>query len=172
MPNSIATWLSESQARDLANWLLANVPGLPPILQTIHLLSIAAIMASIVIIDLRVLGLAVPSQNLSEMVRRLQPWTWYGVAGVASSGIWFVLARPNRYFSNPVFLIKFSLLIPALLVTLLFYRLSHRDPEYWKRSPRHVWSARVLALVSLLLWLSVVMAGRWVAYSEYLFWPE
>lgn len=172
MLNSIATWISESQGRDLANWLLTNVPGLPPILQTIHLLSIAAIMASIVMVDLRVLGLAVPSQNLEEMVRRLQAWTWCGVAGVASSGIWFVLARPNRYFSNPVFQIKFSLLLPALLVTAFFYRQTLSEPHYWSRTRNRTMLAKLLALVSLSLWLAVVMAGRWIAYSEYLFWPE
>ena len=149
-----------------------NVPGLPPILQTVHLLSIAAIMASIVMVDLRVLGIAVPSQNLDEMVRRLQGWTWYGVAGVASSGIWFVLARPNRYFSNPVFQIKFSLMIPALLVTAFFYRQALSEPGYWNHSQWRVMLARLLALVSLFLWLGVVMAGRWIAYSEYLFWLE
>ena len=172
MLSSVATWVSDSQGRELANWLLTNVPGLPPILQTVHLLSIAAIMGSIVMVDLRVLGLAVPSQNLDEMVRRLGAWTWCGVAGVASSGIWFVLARPNRYFTNPVFQIKFSLLIPAIIVTVFFYRQALREPGYWHRSARREMAAKILALVSLLLWLGVVMAGRWIAYSEYLFWPE
>lgn len=172
MLSSVATWISESQGREFANWLLTNVPGLPPILQTVHLLSIAAIMGSIVMVDLRILGLAVPSQDLDEMVRRLQAWTWCGVAGVASSGIWFVLARPNRYFANPVFQIKFSLLLPALLVTAFLYRQTLTEAGYWSRSTSRLMQARLLALVSLLLWLGVVMSGRWIAYSEYLFWPE
>ncbi|MDP1932319.1 MAG: hypothetical protein Q8L60_12765 [Gammaproteobacteria bacterium] len=172
MLSSIATWISESQGREFANWLLTNIPGLPPILQTIHLLSIAAIMASIVMVDLRVLGLGVLSQNLEEMVVRLQAWMWCGVVGAACSGVWFVFARPNRYFFNPVFQIKFSLLLPALLVSAVFYHLALREPAYWSRNRKRAMTAKLLALVSLLLWLGVVMAGRWIAYSEYLFWPE
>ena len=44
-------------------YLLSNVPGLPPIVQTVHLLGIAVIMSSVVLLDLRVLGLALPSQG-------------------------------------------------------------------------------------------------------------
>jgi len=165
-----ATLIAESGAQALAGWLLSTVPGLPPILQTIHLLSIAAIMGSAVFINLRLLQWAVPSQHPAEMIRRLQSWTWYGLLGVFSSGIWFLLARPSRYFSNPVFQIKFAVLILAVALTVVLYRLTLRDPAVWAGSRRHQLAGKGLALMSLLLWILVVLAGRWIAYVEYLFW--
>jgi len=162
--------ISESGLQILATWMLSNVPGLPPVLQTIHLLSIAAIMASAVIIDLRMLQWAVPGQRIDEMFRRLQPWTWYGLLGVFSSGVWFVLARPGRYFSNPVFQIKFALLFLAVMVTLVLYRLAAREREYWSNGRQRIWLGKCLAGMSLVLWAGVVLAGRWIAYVEYLFW--
>jgi hypothetical protein len=171
MMSALAEWLSNSPVRDFSASLLSSNSAFPPVLQTIHLLSIVAIMASIVMIDLRILGLAVPSQDVGEMIARLCPWTLWGIVGAASSGIWFILARPNRYFSNPVFQIKFGLLAVALILTFAFYRWGAAHNSVRRGLGNRVFLAKVYALVSLLLWLGVVMAGRWIAYSEYLFWP-
>lgn len=165
-----ATLITQSGAQALAERLLSTVPGLPPILQTIHLLSIAAILGSAVIVNLRLLQWAVPTQHPEEMVRRLQAWTWYGLLGVLSSGIWFVLARPSRYFSNPVFQIKFALLFMAVALTLILYRQTLGNRVRWTGSWQQVLAGKGLALLSLLLWIAVVLAGRWIAYVEYLFW--
>lgn len=172
MLNVIASWIGNSQLREYSNWVLGNVPGLPPILQTIHILAISAVMGSIVIVDLRLLGLAVPSQQIHEMVARLRYWTFGGVVVAFLSGIWFVLARPNRYFFNPVFQIKFFLLACALILTFIFYHLTSRSENYWTETTRRNVIGKLLAFLSLLLWVGVVLAGRWIAYSEYLFWSE
>jgi len=154
---------------DFALYLLANVPGFPPILQSIHLLSVAVIMASAVMFDLRVLGLAVPSQGLVEMAQRLRFWTYSALLTALLTGGVFVLARPGRYFNNPVFQIKFLLLIPAIICSVCLFRVTLRHPKFWNLS---LWRGRILALLSLVLWVAVVLAGRWIAYSEYLFWSE
>jgi hypothetical protein len=167
---SIPEVLAGSELSRIAEFLLSEVPGMPPILQTIHLLSICAIMASAVFVSLRILGLAVPSQQVPEMVQRLQTWNWYGVAGTFASGIWFVLARPDRYFGNPVFQIKFAVLLGAIALSLVLYRVvGHHKGAASLVPERHV-MVRVLAALNLLLWIAVVLAGRWIAYAEYLFW--
>ncbi|MAW62486.1 MAG: hypothetical protein CL462_01585 [Acidimicrobiaceae bacterium] len=169
MKESVAAWLTESQAQELAVYLLGNVPGLPPIAQSFHILGIAVVMSSTVMINLRLLGLAVPSQNVSEMIGRLMPWTWWALLVNATTGLLFVVARPNRYFYNPVFSWKFLCLVPAVLLALVIYRMSKREPGYWEQSTRRLVSARVIASISLVLWVGVVLAGRWIAYSDYLY---
>lgn len=118
---SIASLLAGSFLQDGALWALRNIPGFPPIIQTVHILGIAVVMGSVVILDLRILGLAVPSQKISEMTRRLMPWLWWALASNFVSGGFFLFARPNRYFNNPVFGWKMSFLIPAILITLFFF---------------------------------------------------
>ncbi len=167
---ALARVLSDSGLGDLAEYLLSSVPGMPPILQTIHLLSVCAIMASAAFVSLRILGLAVPSQQVPEMVRRLQPWNWYGLTGALLSGIWFVFARPERYFGNPVFQIKFAVLFFAIVLTLMLYRLSARRGADASSGSVHRFPLRVLAASVLLLWVTALLAGRWIAYAEYLFW--
>ena len=148
---------------DLAVYLLSNVPGLPPIVQTVHLLGIAVIMSSVVLLDLRILGVALPSQGVQELARRVMPWVWWALPIMLLSGLPFVFARPQRYFTNPVFGLKLALLLPSIALAALLHVLTVRKPDYR--------GTKVIAAFSLLLWIGVVLAGRWIAYADYLF-PE
>jgi len=161
----LARTIATSDAHDLAVHWLRNVPGLPPIVQTLHLLSIAVILGSIVLLNLRVLGWAAPTQTPAEMSRRLAPWTWSALPVLLASGLVFVIARPQRYFTNPIFGFKLALLVPALALTAALYALVRRPAA----SPA---LARTLALASLAAWVGIVLAGRWIAYVDYLFPPE
>lgn len=168
----VAKEIAASSAHDAAVYVLGNVPGLPPILQTFHLLGIAAIMGSAVMVDLRVLGVALRSQPPAELLRQLMPWTWWSLPMLALSGLVFVLARPSRYFLNPVFGLKLAMLVPALLLAWWLQRGSRRRPEMWETASGLRLLARAGAALSLLLWIGVVLAGRWIAYADYLFPPE
>jgi uncharacterized protein DUF6644 len=148
---------------DLAVYLLSNVPGLPPIVQTVHLLGIAVIMSSVVLLDLRILGVALPSQGVQELARRVMPWVWWALPIMLLSGLPFVFARPQRYFTNPVFGLKFALLLPSIALAALLHVVTVRKPDYR--------GTKVIAAFSLLLWIGVVLAGRWIAYADYLL-PE
>lgn len=175
MPHSLqelARALVGSPPNRLALYLLGNIPGFPPMVQTVHLLSLAAVMGSIVLISLRMLGLALPSQSANELTRRLMPWTWWALPFMALSGLVFIFARPVRYLSNPVFGLKFTLLVPAIILALLFHRASVQDAHFWERSLGRRISSKAAAFVCLVLWLGVAMAGRWIAYADYIFPPK
>ena len=169
MLDSIAQAIAGSDANEAALYLLRNVPGLPPIVQTIHILAIAALMASVAFVALRSLGLALPSQDLREMVRRLMPWTWWALPVLLLSGGLLVLARPQRYFSNPVMGWKMLFLLAALVLSVLMV-------QRIRRSASNGFAARPLRLKLmaagvLFFWVLTVLAGRWIAYSDYLFLP-
>jgi|TARA_B110000971_G_scaffold50660_1_gene51157 hypothetical protein len=168
---SIADLLEGSFLQSAALWTLRTVPGFPPIIQTVHILGIAVLMGTIVMLNLRVLGLAVRSQGLTEMTKRVMPWVCWALASNLVSGAFFLFARPYRYFNNPVFGWKVSFLIPAVILTLVFYWMQKRQAGYWEQDTKHLWSARAIALASLACWVMVAMAGRWIAYVEYLYYP-
>ncbi len=165
----VAAALAASPLRPGAVYLLGSLPGLPPIAQTVHILSVTAIMSSTVMIDLKVLGLALPSQSTPELVRRVMPWTWWALPCLAASGLLFFLARPSSYAANPVFRMKFALMAPAIVLAFLFQRSIIRDPRFWEASRGRRVSGKLLAAISLVLWTGVVLAGRWIAYADYLF---
>ncbi|MGH8188341.1 MAG: DUF6644 family protein [Steroidobacteraceae bacterium] len=166
----IARAIAESRAHDVVVHLLSNVPGLPPIVQTVHLLAIATVMGSIVVICLKMLGLALPSQSTEELVRRLLPWTWSALPVLLASGLVFVIARPRRYFSNPVFGLKLALIAFAILMASVLHVIARRSPGRWDTAAGRR-GAKLMAGVSLAAWVSIVLAGRWIAYADYLF-PE
>jgi drug/metabolite transporter (DMT)-like permease len=96
---------------------------------------------------------------------------WVALPFQALSGLVFIFARPASYFVNPVFRTKFTLLAPALVLAFVVHRAVRIDPRFWERSPGRRRTARIIAALSLALWLGVVLAGRWIAYADYLF-PE
>ena len=51
-----------------------------------------------------------------------------------------------RSLANPVFQLKMALLVSAIVVILLPFK------------------NRIVAIVSLSLWVGIVFAGRWIAY--------
>lgn len=168
----LAAAMAASSLDESTRAFLSSFRGMAPMIQTVHILAVSAVMGSIVLIDLRVLGLALRRQQVSEMVRRLMPWTWYALPILAVSGLVFVFARPVRYANNRVFGMKYVLLAGALVLTSILYWLLKRDAGRWDQSFGGRIAARVLAAGSLVLWLGVVMAGRWIAYADYIFPPE
>ncbi|MBC53940.1 MAG: hypothetical protein CMQ34_08925 [Gammaproteobacteria bacterium] len=151
---------------ELSIQLLSTVPGLPPVLQTVHLLGLAMLMASAVMMDLRLLSLAGRGQQVQEMLQRLFPWVFWALPIMLVSGLPFLLARPQRYLNNPVFAYKAAFLCLALIVTFLLW-LGFRRGVTQQRG----WPIKALALVSLVAWVMTAMSGRWIAYADYLFWP-
>lgn len=167
MSDILKTWaqiVASSPPHDWAIYLLRNVPGFPPIVQTIHILSIVAIVASSFFVLFRVLGLATPSQQLKEMVPRLMPWTWWALPVLIITGGIFVLARPQRYFLNPVFGFKLAAMFIAISLTIVVVR-SLKNSSF--TTPNFL--LKTIAACSLFCWIVIIFAGRWIAYVDYLF---
>jgi hypothetical protein len=160
----VAGWIAGSPLRERTVDLLMNVPGLPPLVQSVHILGVAVLVAAVLMPHLRILGLAAGGQRYPEMIRRLTPWALTALAVVAVSGAVFVIARPYRYFSNPVAGIKFAALAAALVLSALAVRLAQRAAPIFEL--RH----RLLAGTALVAWIVVIFGGRWIAYVDYLFW--
>ena len=160
----VAGWIAESDLRQTVLDLLMNVPGLPPLVQAVHILSIGVVVASLVMPNMKVLGLAATGQNYSEMLNRLRPWGLTALILLLLSGAMFVFARPYRYFTNPIVGIKFACLAAALAVTWI---VQHRARS---AAPLFRLGDRILAALAVIAWLGVIFAGRWIAYVDYLFW--
>ena len=149
----------------MAIWVLYNVPGAPPLLQSIHILAIAALVGTVGILHLRLLGLAVSELDPLAMIRRYRYW-FSGSIGIAFiSGLPLILARPGRYFLNPVAGAKLLFFLLAVVLTVILFAREAKRIEGWR-------ATRVLALLSTLAWVSVIFAGRWIAYVDYLYWDE
>lgn len=135
-----------------------------PAVQTVHILAIATVMASIVMVDFRLLGVVGRSQPLPDVAHRYLPWVWGAVVVLACSGSLLVVGEPGRELLSQVFWAKMILLACALTVTGTFQVVLNRRTEFWER--RRLLGGAT-AVVSLLLFVAIVAAGRWIAYMAH-----
>jgi hypothetical protein len=75
-----------------------------------------------------------------------------------------ITAEPARSLKNPAFQLKMVLLVAALIVTGLFQLIQRRNAAFGDLHTGPRAAAAMLAIVSMLLWSSIIFAGRWIAY--------
>jgi len=155
---------SEWLAATSLSTLIQNVQWIIPTVQTIHILAIAIVMSSASMIDLRVLGIISRRQPLAAVAQRFLPWIWWTLIILLLSGSALIIGEPERSLGNPAFILKMSMLFTVLLLTVAFQRGLRRDAQYWENSPGRRIGGRLIAAVSLGLWIGIVFAGRWIAY--------
>ncbi len=157
---AFCNWLSQtpvSLAFQNAFWVI-------PTVQTVHILAIATVMASVFMVNFRLLGVAGRSQSIPDVVHRFLPWVWCAVLVLLASGTMLIIAEPGRELLSDVFWLKMSLLACALAVTGAIHYVVNHGPHFWERQ-RIV--AGVTALASLVLWVGILAAGRWIAYMAH-----
>ena len=135
-----------------------------PFLESIHVLSIAFVVGSILTVDLRLLGLSALDYAASRVVRELVPWTWGAFLLALPTGFGMFMTRASHYAGNPAFRIKMILLVLAGANMAFFQLRSIKNIESWDRSRSTPRAARIAGAISLLLWAGVVLAGRWTGH--------
>lgn len=155
-------WLA---ATPLSN-TIQSISWLVPALQTLHILAIAVVVSSVSILDLRLLDVAGRDQSVRETAARFLPWVWGAVGVLAASGVVLIVGEPARELLNPSFQAKIVTILIVLVLTAVFQRRLKTDPAAWLGPEGRGTSiaAKGLGLVSLLLWVAIVVFGRWIAY--------
>lgn len=134
------------------------------IVETIHVVAITLFVGTIAMIDLRVLGLALNRSPVSQVLRRLLPWTVVGFVILIVTGALLFYAIPERTFHSFWFRAKMLLLVLAGLNVWRFHRAYGLTPGDWDMGPAPA-RARFSALASLTLWIGVIFFGRFIAYN-------
>jgi hypothetical protein len=137
-----------------------------PLLQTIHILAIALVISSVFLVNLRLAGLTGGDQPVDDVARRFLPFIWWPLPVLLITGALLISAEPARSLENPSFAIKMSLLLTAIVLTIFFHRTLIIRPGYWQATSRHRFAARLLALAAIAVWTGIVLAGRWIAYTQ------
>jgi hypothetical protein len=137
-----------------------------PWLETIHVAALGLVLGTIAIVDLRLLGLASRIRPVRDVIAETLPFTWGGFVLALVSGSLMFISRATIYFANVPFRIKLGLLALAGLNMVVFHVLTMRSLDGWNESERTPTGARVAGASSMLLWIGIVFAGRWIAFTE------
>jgi len=135
-----------------------------PIIETVHVLGITLLVGTISILDLRLLGLILKREPVSDVARQILPLTWIGFAVMFVSGFLLFWSEAAKSYWNPAFRIKLILLLLVGLNPLIFHLTIYRRVEDWNLAPITPWRARAAAIASLTLWSGIIIAGRAIAY--------
>jgi hypothetical protein len=158
--------------RQFSEWLkhtpvsegIQNTFWIIPTVQTVHILAIAIVMSSVLVLNLRLLGIAARTQTFAEVAERYLPWVWSALAVLLVTGCILIVAEPGRELGSEVFWLKMSLLFGVIIVTAAVQCAQTGQAEFWER--RRLLSV-ITAIVSLTLWIGILSAGRWIAYVEH-----
>jgi hypothetical protein len=154
--------LAALEATGLAKLARESV-WLYPTAEMLHIFGFVLLVGAAVMFDLRLLGLS-RTVPVTAMAAHLLPWSRTGLAVVVPTGLLMFASDATATAANPAFRIKMLLILAAGLNVWAFYRGPFRSVGAWDRGVSPPPTARLAAVLSLLLWAGVIAAGRLIAY--------
>jgi hypothetical protein len=129
-----------------------------PLLEIIHIVGFALAIGTIFMEDLRLIGMGMRRQPVSQLYKDLAPWTLGGFVAVLMSGPLIWSSDPNMYLNNGAFRFKMG----ALVIALLYQYTVHRKVALSDPSPV---VGALVGVVSVGLWVSVIAGGLFIAFA-------
>ena len=157
----VAEWLAATE------WSIALHESLYmyPLVETVHVLSLILFVGTVAFVDLRLLGWVFSDVPVSEVTRRLIPWTIAGFVIAVATGALLFYAIPVRTYLSIFFRIKMVVLFAAGVNAGIFHMHVREGSVSWDGDPIPPMRARISGAVSLVSWATVIVMGRMIAYN-------
>jgi hypothetical protein len=136
-----------------------------PLIESVHVVAICLVVGSILVVDLRLLGLASIHRSMSRVTSGILPLTWSAFAVAVASGTLLFISNATKYLENGYFVAKIVLICVAGLNMAIFHAISAQDLPRWEHETAPPLPARLAGGLSILLWVSVVTCGRWIGFT-------
>jgi hypothetical protein len=161
---STQSLLESIQGSALAEWMRATNPAMQ-IVEATHVVAAVMVLGTVLIADLRLLGLTDARRPFTHVGREALPLSWLAFAVAVVTGALMFTTSALVYFGNWEFQLKALALLAAGLNMAVFQWLTSRHIAAWDAGmpPR---AARIAGLLSVLLWASVVLLGRWIGFTK------
>jgi hypothetical protein len=147
----ICRWLQDNSFIALINgtaWTAAAT-------EIVHYFSMFILVGSMVIVDLRVLGLVGRRQDASQLADRLFPWIWVSLALNFLSGFIMFAGSATAYYRNDIFYDKLGVVLLAIGANIIV----QQKVRKWNQLPSMPAWAKLIAVVSIGLWIGAIVAG-------------
>jgi hypothetical protein len=123
-----------------------------------HYFTLFVLVGTIVLVDLRILGVAARSQTVTQVADTLFPWTWTALGLALLSGFLMFLTDGGDYYPDPVFRVKMTVILLALISAVIV----QRNVRKWDQPVTPI-GAKLTAFVSIVLWVGAILAGVEIA---------
>jgi hypothetical protein len=157
----VAEWLGALETSQFSEMMRAELWGWPLAL-TVHAFGTALVVGFFIIISLRLLGLfgTIPYAT----VDRLFPVIWIALVIQFLSGFVLWATKPTRYVADGAFDLKFALIVIGIILTVYFQGTIKREAATWQANGTVSSRGVKFVAASILLWCTVLVAGRLTAY--------
>jgi hypothetical protein len=161
---SIRSWFEWVDAFPSSIAIRESIYGYPALL-TAHVIAMCLFAGLVIMMDLRLVGLAYRDTPVSQIQKRLFPWQMVGMALSAITGSMLFYGQPLRYYGKVFFWMKVVFMIAAGVNALAFHFTTYRSVARWDSDRVLPGGARMAGAFSLALWAAVIMTGRLTAYN-------
>ncbi len=128
-----------------------------PVVEVFHLFGLTMLLGIVTVVDLRILGAGMKRQSIPQLSMALAPWGVGAALLTIVSGILLFLSEAMKCYSNAAFPYKMWFLVGAIVP----YFVTHRGIVNSKMGPG---TMKVVAVLTLILWFGVAIAGRAIAF--------
>ncbi len=126
------------------------------LIECVHIAGFALAIGMTALVDFRLLGFGLQKQSPAQIARAFEWWTLGGLVVAVFSGLLIFSTDPDMYYLNWSFLIKMACLVAAITFSYTIHKRAIFRP--WAPG-----AARIVACVSLVLWVSVIFGGIFIA---------
>ena len=134
-----------------------------PAVEIVHILGFVILVGSVVMFDLRVLGLS-PRVSVRALARHLLPWSLAALVLIVPSGLLMFSAHAGDFISNRAFQVKMGLLLAAGINAAIFHTGPYQSVGLWDTDAPAPAGARVSVALSIVIWIAIIACGRLLAY--------
>jgi hypothetical protein len=150
------------------SWVMtiASTGWLYAAISVTHYFTLFVLVGTIVLVDLRILGVAARSQSVTQVAETLFPWTWTALGLALLSGFLMFTTDGGDYYPDRVFRVKMTVILFALIFTVIVQWYGRKWDQAPVKSTREK-LVRILgylaAFVSIVLWVGAILAGVEIA---------
>jgi hypothetical protein len=135
-----------------------------PAAETLHIVGLATLFGSVLIVDLRLLGIN-RGLSVSRLAWHALPWTVGAFMLVMVTGLLMFTAHASELLDNRVFMLKMGLIGASGLNAALLHTGPMSKVSAWDVNAMPPVRVRLAALLSIVLWVIVIACGRMLAYT-------
>jgi hypothetical protein len=136
-----------------------------PLLESAHVLGLALVFGTILVIDLRLLGIASAQRPFQRMASDILKWTWAGFALSTVTGALMFITNAPVYYHNFYFRMKMLLLVLSGVNMLAFELTVGRTIHNWGDNASAPRPGRVAAVLSITMWIAIIFMGRLIGFT-------
>jgi hypothetical protein len=136
-----------------------------PTSQSLHIISVCVLFTAALLINMRLIGAMNTGRTVSQLTDTLVPWMWGALGVLLLTGTLQTIIEPVRQFVTPIFWFKMIMIVVVAAMTAAFTAKVRANAPRWDAAGLRPAGERGFAIASTLLWIAIIVCGRFVGYT-------